>query len=561
MPGSFTSPAVSPRQSQVFPILSRDESIRLLRFGKASEFRSGQSLFVAGQVGPGLVVITRGIVSVWQRDSLHRTHLMACQGVGEFVAEVSELSGKPALIDAIANTSVEAFVIEPHSLRALVIEEADLGERIMRALILRRVALLDAGMSGVVIAGRATSPAVVRLQTFLARNGQPHYQFDPALEQRPCPFLAQYEIGPQEALAVCMDGAVLRSPSETELARHLGMLDTFERQETYDVAIVGAGPAGLATAVYAASEGLRVIVIDCRSYGGQAGASARIENYLGFPTGVSGAALAARAFVQAQKFGAEMLIPARVTSLHESNSGDGHLLSLTLADGRLIRSRAAVLATGARYRRPNVPQLCDFEGRGVWYWASPIEARICGQQHVALAGAGNSAGQAAIFLSPHVAHIAMLIRARSLEGSMSKYLIDRIAACSNIELLTSCEILALDGRPDTGLESITWGHSKTNLNETRAVRNLFLFIGADPEVDCIGDCPVAKDHAGFILTGELAAPWRTGGASRATHALETSVPGLFAIGDVRSGSVKRVGAAIGDGASVVAQIHQFLALQ
>ncbi|MGJ7512303.1 FAD-dependent oxidoreductase [Variovorax sp. GT1P44] len=559
MPGSFTSSAVSPRQFQVFPILSRDESSRLIRFGRARAFQSGEALFVAGMVGPGLVVITSGIVSVWQRDSLRRSHLMACQGVGEFVAEVSELSGKPALIDAIANTAVETFVIEPHSLRALVIEEADLGERIMRALILRRVALLDAGMGGVVIAGRATSPSVVRLQTFLARNGQPHYQFDPAIEQRPCPFLAQYEIGPQEALVVCMDGAVLRSPSEAELARHLGMIDTLERQEIYDCAIVGAGPAGLATAVYAASEGLRVIVVDSRSYGGQAGASARIENYLGFPTGVSGAALASRAFVQAQKFGAEIVIPARVASLHESNSGEGHLLSLTLADGRLIRSRTAVLATGARYRRPMVPHLCDFEGRGVWYWASPIEARICGQQHVALAGAGNSAGQAAVYLSAHVKHIAMLVRARSLEGSMSKYLIDRIAACSNIELLTSCEILSLDGQPDTGLESVTWVHSRTNLNETRALRNLFLFIGADPEVDCIGDCPVAKDNSGFILTGEQTAPWQTAGRGRAPHALETSVPGLFAIGDVRSGSVKRVGAAIGDGASVVAQIHALLA--
>jgi thioredoxin reductase (NADPH) len=256
-----------------------------------------------------------------------------------------------------------------------------------------------------------------------------------------------------------------------------------------------------------------------------------------------------------------MLIPARVAGLHESNDAGRQLLSLSLADGRLIRSRTAVLATGARYRRPMVPRLCDFEGRGVWYWASPIEARICGQQRVALAGAGNSAGQAAVFLSPHVTHIAMLVRARSLEGSMSKYLIDRIAACPNIEILTSCEILALDGRPDTGLESITWGHSRTNLNETRAVRNLFLFIGADPEVDCVGACPVAKDGAGFILTGEQAAPWRIRRASRAALALETSIPGLFAIGDVRSGSVKRVGAAIGDGASVVAQVHEFLASQ
>jgi thioredoxin reductase (NADPH) len=324
--------------------------------------------------------------------------------------------------------------------------------------------------------------------------------------------------------------------------------------------IVGAGPAGLATAVYAASEGLHVMVLDARSFGGQAGASARIENYFGFPTGVSGRALAARAYVQAQKFGAEMLIPTAVTNLRvATDEAATEPILLTLDDGRCIRSRTAVIASGARYRRPAVTGLSDFEGRGVWYWASPIEARICSGQSVALVGGGNSAGQAAVFLAPSVEHIVLLVRGKSLETSMSKYLIDRIASTSNIELLTEREIACIDG-DDSGLSSVTWSHCIGGASETRAIRNLFLFVGAEPETGFIGSCPVAVDAAGFVLTGERVASFRNAAGARPALALETSVPGVFAAGDVRSGSVKRVGGAIGEGAAAVSQIHKFLAI-
>jgi thioredoxin reductase (NADPH) len=336
------------------------------------------------------------------------------------------------------------------------------------------------------------------------------------------------------------------------------MVDTAEHNELFDVAIVGAGPAGLATAVYAASEGLRVMVMDCRAHGGQAGASARIENYLGFPTGISGQALAGRAFVQAQKFGVEMLIPAQVTSLDCSRRAEGGELGVILADGRRIRARAVVMATGARYRRLDVANLADFEGRGVWYWASPIEARICREQEVALVGGGNSAGQAAVFLAAHAAKVIMLVRGEGLSATMSKYLIERIEATPNIELRTHSAVTALHGDESAGLQAVTLQHRRTGETELRDIRHLFLFVGADPETECMTSCHAALDPAGFVLTGDKVRS-ASCQASRPGASLESSIPGVFAVGDVRSGSVKRVGGAIGEGAAVVPLLHAFLA--
>jgi thioredoxin reductase (NADPH) len=326
------------------------------------------------------------------------------------------------------------------------------------------------------------------------------------------------------------------------------MLDAADAERAHDVAVVGAGPAGLATAVYAASEGLSVLVVDALSFGGQAGASARIENYLGFPTGISGQALAGRAYTQAQKFGARMLIPVEAVRLDCGRPGERDPLALELAGTRSVRSRTVVIATGARYRRPDCSDLKTLEGRGVWYWASPIEAKMCAGQEVALVGGGNSAGQAAVFLAGHVAKVWMLVRGPGLAASMSRYLIDRIAAIPNIELRTLTEIVELKGSRESGVESVRWRHRDSGAEETRAIRNVFLFLGADPATGWLKDCGVAFDDKGFVRTG-------IGGRL----SLETSVPGVFAIGDVRSGSVKRVGGAIGEGAAVVAQIHAFLA--
>jgi thioredoxin reductase (NADPH) len=294
------------------------------------------------------------------------------------------------------------------------------------------------------------------------------------------------------------------------------------------------------------------VVLDARAFGGQAGASARIENYLGFPTGISGQALTARAFVQAQKFGAEMQIPLQVASL-DCARADG-ALALQTATGARLRARSVVIASGARYRRPAIENLAEFEGRGVWYWASPVEARLCAGAEIALVGGGNSAGQAAVFLSGHASKVSMIVRGDSLEASMSRYLIERIEATANIELLTRTEVVALEGSR-TGLDHVRWRNRDTGAETNRAIHNLFLFAGADPATEWLDGCGVSVDGRGFVVTGVA----QTDGDGRATHALESSVPGVFAVGDVRSGSVKRVGAAIGEGAQVVQALHGFLA--
>jgi thioredoxin reductase (NADPH) len=345
-----TQGADTGRLHQTFPVLSDTEIARIARFGSVQQFARGSRLFTAGETGPGMFVLLKGVVAVTQRDGLGHVVPIVRQGPGEFLAEVGQLSGRPALVDGHADEDVEALLVTPAQLRALLVAEADLGERITRALILRRVALIESGASGPVLIGAPQSPDMARLENFLRRNGYPYHLVDAEKDPDAAALLSQYGAG--QLLAVCPDGSVLVNPGDEALARCLGMVDTAEHDELFDVAVVGAGPAGLATAVYAASEGLRVIVLDCRAFGGQAGASARIENYLGFPTGISGQALAGRAFVQAQKFGVEMLIPAKVASLDCSRENPLECLRIVLADGRIINARTVVVASGARYRRP-----------------------------------------------------------------------------------------------------------------------------------------------------------------------------------------------------------------
>lgn len=558
MPSDAATELVASRRHQMFPVLNAAEMERLGRFGTMRHYSAGECLFTAGELGPGMFVVLSGVVAITQRNGLGQVVPIVEQGPGHFLAEVGQLSGRPALVDGQAEGDVEALLIEPAALRALLIAEADLGERITRALILRRVALIESGASGVVLIARSDAPTLARLQNFLRRNGQPYHHLDPHTDHDAQVWTEQYQIGPFEVLAVCPTGAVLRNPTDLELARCLGMVDTVDHTDLYDVAIVGAGPAGLATAVYAASEGLRVMVMDCRAHGGQAGASARIENYLGFPTGISGQALAGRAFVQAQKFGVEMLIPAQVMSVDCSRREAEGELGVLLADGRRIRARSVVMATGARYRRLDVDKLAAFEGRGVWYWASPIEARICRDQEVALVGGGNSAGQAAVFLAAHAAKVIMLVRGEGLSATMSKYLIERIEATPNIELKTHRAVTALHGDAEAGLQGIVFQHRQTGELETHDIRHLFLFVGADPETECLSSCHAALDPAGFVLTGDQVRS-ASCKALRPGAGLESSIPGVFAVGDVRSGSVKRVGGAIGEGAAVVPLIHAFLA--
>ena len=548
---------IDPRDEHVFPKLTPQEIDRLRRFGDVRRYAPGEALFVTGDVAPGMYVLIKGSVRVTRRDPLGHAAPIVEQGPGEFVAEVGQLSGQPAFVDVHAIGDVEALLIPPQNLRALMIEEPELGERIMRALILRRVVLIEAGAGGPVLIGPESSPDVIRLQGFLARNAYPHQLLDPEKDEDAARLVQQYAPDPSDLpLAVCPKGTILKNPSEAELARALGMVPIDERDQTYDVAVVGAGPAGLSTAVYAASEGLSVIVLDARAFGGQAGASARIENYLGFPAGVSGQALTGRAYVQAQKFGARMVIPAEAIRLDLTEVP----LALRLDDGRRVKAQRVVVATGARYRRLNIPNLADFEGRGIWYWASPIEARLCRDEEIVLVGGGNSAGQATVFLRNFAKKIWMLVRGPSLAESMSQYLIDRICAIDNIEVLTQTEIVALYGSREKQLERVRWRNNVTAEETEKPIRHIFLFIGAEPATAWLRDSGVALDTKNFILTGSDVTPdaRRSNNGSGRPLSLETSVRNLFACGDVRSGSVKRVGAAIGEGAVVGAELHAAL---
>nr|WP_244816774.1 FAD-dependent oxidoreductase [Caballeronia sp. Lep1P3] len=536
------------RAHQMFPRLTDDEIKRTSRFGTAARWRAGDWMFRMGDAGRGMVIILKGRVRVTRRDALGSSHLIGEHGPGHFMAEVAQLSGKPCLVDGMAAEDVEGIVVPPERLRALLVAEAELGERIMRALILRRVGLIEKG-SGPVLLGQSDDGRLVSLQGFLRRNGYPHTVIDACSDPDAIALLERISASTADfPLVICPDGTVLRAPDENQVATQLGWLPEFDSEHVYDVAVVGAGPAGLATAVYAASEGLSVAVFDCRAPGGQAGASSRIENYLGFPTGISGQALAGRAFVQAQKFGAHIAIPTRIKALHCGASP----IQIELENGTRVTTRTVVVASGAAYRRPAIEGLERYEGRGTYYWASPVEAKLCKNAEVVLVGGGNSAGQAVVYLATHAKHVHVLVRGGGLAASMSHYLVERIGSLPNVTVRTHTQITSLEG-DDRALTAI---HCKTPDGPlTLESRHLFLFTGADPNTDWLRDCSVNVDGKGFVLTG----PEAHGGRTQGVMGLETSVPGVFAIGDVRSSSTKRVAAAVGEGAAVVAQIHALLA--
>jgi len=436
------------------------------------------------------------------------SQLIVTHGPGSFMGELAQLSDRPSLVDAYAKEAVEALVLPPRRLRDLMVEEAELGERIMRALILRRVNLLNVGAGGPVIVGSADHGDVLRLEGFLTRNGHPHQQLDPKTDPCAQTLIERFHIAPRDLpIVLCPNGQLLHNPSDVELAR-----------------CVGAGPAGLAASVYAGSEGLSVLALDCRAFGGQAGASARIENYLGFPTGITGLALMARAYNQALKFGVDMAIPDEVGSLQAQTDADAGRFLLTLANKEHIRARTVIIASGARYRRLDLENLGSFEGSCVHYWASPLEGRLCAGQEVALVGGGNSAGQAAVYLSSQVAKVWLIVRGPGLEASMSRYLVDRLIARPNVEILTETTVTALEGQEGI-LEAIHCRSQRSGEELRRAIRHLFLFIGAEPNTEWLSQSGVTLDDKGFVRTG-----------ANPVRPLETSLPGVFAIGDVRSGS-------------------------
>jgi thioredoxin reductase (NADPH) len=536
---------IETREHQMFPVLATAQIETARRFASGSEmhFAPGQTLYAIGEHGAPAFLVLGGSIEVMRRDGLNREALITKHVVGQFSGEVNQLAGRPSIAAGRAGPEgCSALPFDAAHLRALMVGSADLGELVMRALILRRVSLIEHGGSGTILIGVPGSPEVVRLQGFLNRSGLPVLLLDVNADEEGRDLVDRTGVLPEELpLVVCPSGPVLKRPSDEELAACLGVVPILDPERIYDVAIVGAGPAGLATAVYAASEGLSVVVLDSRAMGGQAGASSRIENYLGFPTGISGQALAGRAFNQALKFGAEIAIPVAVERLECK----GERLTLFCAGDRRLQARSVVIASGARYRRPAIANLATFEGAGVSYWVSAVEARLCAGEEVALVGGGNSAGQAVVFLAPQVEKLHLVVR-RDLSETMSRYLIDRILALPNVEIHVGFEVESLEGTRATGLSGATFSSRNDATLHRRSLRHLFLFIGADPNANWARDC-VETDARGFVLTGS------------GTQPLETSVPGVFAIGDVRAGSTKRVAAAVGEGAAVVAQIHGLFA--
>jgi thioredoxin reductase (NADPH) len=543
-----SSPDFDGREEQMFPTLTAAQIAAARRFasGEPQRFEAGTEMFAVGARNTPAWLVLEGEIDVVRRDGLGHESAIVSHHAGQFSGEISQLGGRASLAAGIAGKQgCLAVPFDAAHLRALLIGSADLGELLMRAFILRRVGLINADNVGSILVGTPDHPDLVRLTGFLTRNGYPHSTIDIDTDEG---HELIDRLAVQESdlpLMICPNGTVLKQPSDSDAAICLGMTPELDPHKIYDVVVTGAGPAGLATAVYGASEGLSVLVLDTRAFGGQAGASARIENYLGFPTGISGQALAGRAYTQATKFGAELAIPLSAEHLHCDDEAEDRTFRLDLNNGTTLKSKTVVIASGARYRRPDVPKLEELEGAGISYWASPIEAKLCAGEEIALVGGGNSAGQACVFLAPQVEKLNMVVR-RPLEDTMSKYLIDRIKALPNVELHIGKEVVALEGDRASGLQGATFRCKTTGKEYHCQLNHLFLFIGADPNTDWLDGC-VDLDDKGFVVTGNH------GGAP-----LETSRKGVFAAGDVRCGSTKRVAAAVGEGAAVIAQIHAYL---
>jgi len=547
---------IETRHDQMFPTLDAGQVETAKRFasGPIRHFEPGEIVFDIGQRNAPAWLVLKGAIDVTRRNALGTETPITTHHAGQFSGEVSQLAGREALARGLAGPEgCCALPFDASHVRALMIGSAEIGEIMMRAYILRRVGLIQDGNAGSVLVGRPGDSDLNRLENFLRRNGYP-YTVLSADDEEGRTVMDRFGVLPEELpIMLCPNGTLLKRPTDAEAGICLGLTPDLDPAKIYDIAVVGAGPAGLATAVYAGSEGLSVIVLDQKSFGGQAGASARIENYLGFPTGISGMALAGRAFNQALKFGVEIAIPLEVSKLDCGDGRKGDPFTLELTDGGQVRAKTVVIASGARYRRPPIANLSMFEGAGISYWASPVEAKLCEGEEVALIGGGNSAGQATVFLAPKVKRLHLVVRGDGLEASMSRYLIDRIKALRNVELHTKTEIVALEGDQVTGLTGAVFRCKTTGETHACPLRHIFLFIGADPNANWLEQC-VDVDGKGFVITGSKFAAGN-GAIGRPPLPLETSKPHVFAVGDVRAGSTKRVAAAVGEGAAVVAQIH------
>ena len=554
------------RREQMFPTLSADQISRIASHATRRRARRGEVLFDQGSEGAPFFAVVTGGLEIVQPDRDEEDPIIVL-GPGQFTGETTLLTGRRSLVRGRVTQDGELLEVGAGALRALVQTDSELGELFMRAFILRRVGLIARGLGDVVLVGSRYSPRTMRLREFLERNGHPHAYVDVERDADAEEVLARLGVCVEEVpVVICHSELVLRNPTPEAVADCLGFNASIDVGKLRDLLVVGAGPAGLAAAVYGASEGLDVLVVESQAPGGQAGSNSKIENYLGFPTGISGQALAGRAFAQAEKFGASVAIARTAARLLCERKP----YAVLLASGEVVHARAVVVASGAEYRKPPLERLPAFEGIGVYYAATPVEARVCQDEEVIIVGGGNSAGQAATYLAgtitvgkeekPIAKHVHMLVRARDLSESMSRYLIDCIKDHPRITLHTQTEIEALDG--ETHLEQVRWRSSATGEVKTCAIRHVFLMTGAVPNTVWVDGCLVMDDK-GFVKTGsdlsadELAdAHWPL---TRAPYLLETSMPGVFAVGDVRAGSIKRVASAVGEGSICVQLAHKVLA--
>jgi thioredoxin reductase (NADPH) len=548
----------SDRSEQRFPRLRENQLEVVTRFADSEPVTFGPDapMFRVGDTSVPAWFILEGAVTLLATDGMNQEVVLRDLRPGQFTGELQEIAeGRRSLAGGRAGAEgCVALPVSSYRLRSLIVGSAELGELIMRAFILRRISLLERGV-GPLLLGKGGSADMLRLQAFLSRSAYPHMVVD-CESERGRAMVDDLSIPSADLpIVICPCGSLLKRPTNEQTAAYLGITPQLEKGAVYDVAIIGSGPAGLASAVYAGSEGLSVLVLDGHVMGGQAGASARIENYFGFPTGISGLALTARALNQAQKFGAQVAIPLYATRLECGKSASGvDSVEITLSEQGSIRARSVVIASGARYRRPDIARLKDFEGDCVHYWASAPEARLCTGCNVALVGAGNSAGQAAVYLATFVKHLTIVVRGSTLATSMSRYLIDQLSSLDNVSVEYCSEIVEFNGDRHGKLESATVRDRGTALTRKLEIQQAFMFVGAEPNTSWLAEC-VKLDDNGYVLTGSAAV---TGAAAEHHPTLQTSMSRVFAIGDVRAGSTKRVASAVGEGAAVVAQVHALL---
>lgn len=554
----MTTPPVLPpeRREQLFPTLTQSQIARIAAAGKRRPITAGEMLIKQGEVAAGLFVLVSGEIEIIQ-PSPQGDVLITSHTPGSFTGELNMLSGRRALVCGKVSKDGEVIELDRHSLQQLVQTDVELSEIIMRAFILRRLELIAQGIGDAVLVGSSHSPGTLRIKEFLTRNGHPYSYIDLDRDEGVQDLLDKFHVKIDEIpVLICRGTLVLRNPSNSQVADCLGLNAEIDQSHLRDVVVIGAGPSGLAAAVYAASEGLDVLVIETSAPGGQAGSSSKIENYLGFPTGISGQDLAGRAYTQAQKFGAEMIIARSAVKLACTKRP----YAIEIEGGAQIPAKAIVIATGAQYRKLPLENLSRFEGNGVYYGATYIEAQLCENEEVIVVGGGNSAGQAAVFLSNTAKHVHVLVRAEGLADTMSRYLIRRIEESPKITLHPFTEIDGLEGHGR--LECVRWRNNKSGATEVHRIQHVFLMTGASPNTGWLDGC-VSLDDKGFIKTGPELLPEDLRTAqwplSRSPYLLETSLPGVFAVGDARANNVKRVASAVGEGSISIHLVHRVLA--